>query len=171
MRGRLIFPYRVVVARVDPAAIEAAGPGGANGFDDVWRAPILETIGDTSGPVRRELDPITFEAQVEPGIFADLRRLMAGFAPEGDLTITAFMSDFEDAGLVGADGAPSLRPGDRVVRFEDRDGSIVLEIDDPPGLYIENTNPESWGFTGAHRANLVIIRLTDRPQSGQSAAP
>lgn len=171
MRGRLIFPYRVVVARVDPVAIEAAGPGGADGFDDVWRTPILEASGETSAPVRRELDPITFEAQVEPGIFADLRRLMAGFAPEGELVITAFMSDFEDAGLIEPDGSPSLRPGDRVVRFEDRDGETVLSIADPPGLYIENANPESWGLTGAHRANLVIIRLTDRPQAGLSAAP
>lgn len=171
MRGRLIYPYRVTVARVDPVAIEAAGPGGADGFDDVWRTPILETTGDTSGPVRRELDPITFEVQVEPGVFADLRRLMAGFAPEGEMVMTAFMSDFEDAGLIEADGNVSLRPGDRVVDFADRDGTTVLSIADPPGLYIDNANPESWGFTGAHKANLVIIRLTDRPQAGLSVAP
>lgn len=171
MRGRLIFPFVAVLARVDPAAIEAAGPGGAEGFDDDFLEPTNEAVGDAVVPIRRELAELRLRAQIEPGTFVQLRRLLAGFAPEAEMTLTLHMPELEDAGLVGADGWPTLRAGDRLARIEDEDGVTVLEIADPPGIYLDTMTPDSFGLLGSKRPNLLICALTDRPQGGAGARP
>lgn len=167
MRGRLIFPFVIVIARVDPVAIEAAGPGGFDGFDDDFNEPALEA----SGPIRRELAEIKLEAQIEPGTFVELRRLLQGFAPKAEMTMTVHFSELEDLALVGADGLPLLRAGDRIDRIEDMDAVTVLSFPSPPGLYIDTMTPDSFGLLGSRRANLAIFALTDRPQGARNAQP
>lgn len=171
MRGRLIFPFVVVFARLDPSSIESSGPGGIDGFDDDFHEPILEDAAGTSIPVRRELPEIKLRAQIEPGAFAEMRRLLQGFAPKAETTFSLHMPELEDMGLVGPDGWPTLRPGDRIVRIEDRDGGTVVEAHDPPGLYLDQLELDSFGLIGSKRPNLLICSIKDRPQGGEADQP
>lgn len=167
MRGRLIFPHTVRIARIDPEAIEAAGPGGAGGMDDDFREPLLEE--EESGrvvPVRRELAVVELPAQVEPGEFDAFVEVPGGSSPRGDLQLTLHFRDLEAAGLVGDDGGALLRAGDRLVSVVNpRGGELRLRVP----LYIATTTPDSWGFGGG--PNLLVVTLTDRPEGSPVGAP
>lgn len=168
MRGRLIFPFRVFIARVDPASIADAGPGGEDGFDDDFREPTLEQVSGREVPVRRELDSVMLAAQIEPGTFDGMEMLAQGNSPRGDMQISISHRVIEDAGLVDDNGRATLRAGDRLVKIEGDLTRFSYHVDPP--LYIESTTADSWGL-GSGRPNLLVVSLTDRPQGVRARQP
>jgi hypothetical protein len=70
--------------------------------------------------------------------------------------------DLERLGLVDPDtGDALLRTGDRLVALRDiRTGDVVQAIRTPPGLYITEPQPQSFGI-GRHR-NLFFAIFDER---------
>jgi hypothetical protein len=162
-RGRLIFPFVLVIARLDvEAMVDDPGPG----YDDDFREPVAEIGGNSSIPVRREMAVIRLRAQIEPGAFEAMQMTGNGNVPIGSIPIYIHMGELERAGLIDENGRHTIRAGDRLVRIENIRHEVVMTIPDPPGLYFETITSTSFGL-GSHRPNLIHATLVDRPQGAE----
>lgn len=164
MRGRLIFPHTVRIARVDPDGIDKA-PAADDGMDADFREPRPEVSGGRVVPIRRELAAIDVPAQVEPEVFESLADASAGQAAGARVEIVLHMRDLEDRGLTDVNGRPTLRAGDRITGFYGRDGGLMLAP--RVALYVESITPRGWGL-GSSRYNLLSVILVERPEGVQA---
>lgn len=163
MRGRLIFPMLVDVARFDPAA--TAGPA-SDGFDDEFREPVVDPpAGGSSGrgTVRREETVVTLHAQVEDDSFEALEMLRTGRSPRSAVRLVFHFAELEAQGLLDPDGLPLLRINDRLVSIRRPDGSLVQNIPNPPGLFCTESQPRAFGLGGER--NLLLMSFESRELS------
>lgn len=118
---------------------------------------------------RREEPPIRVPCQVEIQSFDQLTELATGNSPRSHLVLVFHFSDLEQLGLVDpTTGDALLRAGDRLVAIRDlRTGELVQAIRTPPGLYLTEAQPQSFGL-GSQR-NLLLATFGERtlgPQGG-----
>jgi len=169
-RGRLIFPFIVELYQLDTVATEA-DPDGAgpltSGYNEFFREPI-KILGDPADQVgesaRVESGPIQVEAQIEPEMFERLEMMLSGQSPDTRFAVVAHYANLERNGLVLSDGTPSIKKGDRLSRILScRTGELVEPVPNPPGLFVRQTQPRSFGL-GTER-NLLLIEFEERSQS------
>lgn len=164
-RGRLIWPFKAEIARLSQEGT-AADPDGAgpltSGYDPVFREPIKQ-----AGVVRRvELDPIMVPCQVEDRAWEALMASAGGDDPRIEMTLVFHFRDLERMGLVDATtGDALIRKNDRLVAIRDyRTEAVIQSVTTPPGLYVTQALPRSYGLSGLSR-NLLAVTFESREQS------
>lgn len=92
-----------------------------------------------------------------------LQQLASGNVPRTKLSLCFHFRDLEAAGLVQATtGLALIRPGDRLAGLYDLLGNLVQAVPTPPGLYVTEAHPASFGL-GIHR-NLLLVTFEPRDQ-------
>lgn len=172
MRGRLINPFLAEIAQLDTVAT-AQDPDGAgaatSGYDPDFKETVLlgATVAERTD-TRREKPPIRVPCQVEVGTFELLQQLAAGAAPSSRVTLVFHFRDLEQMGLVDGAGVARLRVNDRLVAIHRMDGALVQTIRTPPGLYVVEVQPQSFGL-GLSR-NLLLVTFQERDVATRGAA-
>lgn len=160
----LIFPVVAVLARPDTSSID---------YDHDLRegrrlAPIdaLDPIGP---PSRLELPEIEIEIQVLGELHEMMRAALSGDSPESFFDCTAGRRDLTRRGLVDTDGLPLIPKQTRLVRLlTKRTRLLILRVDDPPGLYLQEIRPRSFGLSLTNSTNnLWFLRFTARELSSR----
>jgi len=160
MRGRLIFQFQAELALLDTETPD---------YDDVFREiPKVDIDGDGIGEEQRaEHDPILVPCQIEPVAWDALQLIALGQVPKYDIELVFHFRDLERLGLVDDMGRAAISNGDRLVSLKDRAGVSLQTVPTPPGLYVTEAMPESFGLCmAAPRRNLLIVRLATRGPSG-----
>jgi len=166
MRGRLINPFAAELAQLDTAATAADpdGPGPlTSGYDaDFQETVLLPSPSGRGRDARREKPPIRIPCQVEVQAFGALTELPTGNSPRSHLVLVFHFGDLEQLGLVDpTTGDALLRPGDHLVAIRDLStGELVQAIRTPPGLYLTEAQPQSFGLGG--RRNLLLATFGER---------
>ena len=172
MRGRLINPFLAEVVRLDTAATAAAPDAGgplASGYDPDFKETIVMEGAGVRRDARREMPAVLIPCQVEVGAFEALRQFASGNSPDSRVTLVFHFRDLERMGLVDpATGDALLRVNDRLVAIRDLSGALVQAVRTPPGLYVTEVQPQSFGL-GRSR-NLLLITMQDRELGVQGAA-
>lgn len=169
MRGRLIQPFKVTLARFNSAAT-AADPDGAgpleSGFDEVFRETVLveDASNEQFGVSSMKYDEVVIDAQIEPKEFELLNHRTSGMANDSKFTIVAHFSQLERLGLVDDKGNARFNKGDKLLKIAATRGNLETTIDDPPGLYLVECYP-TYGI--GQRRNLLVMRFWDRKQAGR----
>lgn len=166
MRGRLINPFLAELARLDTVATaedpDGAGPL-ASGYDrDFKETVLLPDAGWRGHDARREKPLIRVPCQVEVQSFGELQEVLTGISPRSHLVLVFHFEDLERMNLVdpGA-GDALLRIDDRLVAIRDyHTGDAVQAVRTPPGLYITEVQPQSFGL-GLKR-NLLFATFNER---------
>lgn len=148
-------------------AATAADPDGAgaltSGYDADFQETVLVPISNGRGAdARREKPPVRIPCQVEVQAFGELTELLPGNSPRSNLVLVFHFRDLEKMGLVDpTTGDALLRVGDRLAAIRDyRTGELVQAIRTPPGLYLTEAQPQSFGL-GLSR-NLLLATFTER---------
>ncbi|MBU1483189.1 MAG: hypothetical protein KKH12_16115 [Gammaproteobacteria bacterium] len=148
-RGRLICPFLVSIARIDPDAMHDGDL-----VDEIFDEPV------EGG--RREQDPIDIPAQVTGKTFEALNMAGEGDDPNTDMRVVMWFPHLEDLGLVGVDGSVDLRKGDRLVSIKRIDGEAVLTPS--ADIYIEEAKPGGFALDLVNpRRNLLTVTFRTRP--------
>lgn len=166
MRGRLISPFLAEIAQLDVSAT-AADPDGAgpltSGYDPDFRETVVVPDESWRGrDARREKPLIRVPCQVEVSTFGAEQELATGNSPRSQLVLVFHFRDLERMGLVDLEtGDATLRVNDRLVAIRDfNTGGIVQAIGTPPGLYITEAQPQSFGL--GLRRNLLLVTFDER---------
>ncbi len=171
MRGSLINPGLVEIARIDPAATRALNPPGpaTSGFDEDFKEPEIAAPeeGEQLGELQTQLqEPIMLPAQQEVDTFEDQSQVLLGSAPSTVIVLVFHFRDLEEAGLVNADGTPKLNVGDRLLAMYTARGVLVQQFKDPPGVYARMVLPYGVGIGGER--NLLRIRFEEAERGPKS---
>ncbi|MBE7449172.1 MAG: hypothetical protein HS111_09820 [Kofleriaceae bacterium] len=161
MSGRLIFPVRATLCRVDPGAT-AVAPG----FDPDFAEPrLVDTDGDGVADVERvELPPIDLLCQVEPKAQEHLAMTAAGDVPRSELTLVFHTRELAARGVYDrSTGTLDLRPGDRLAALRSLAGIALWVPREGRGLYLTEAKLAGWGLGRTPQANLVLATFVDRP--------
>jgi hypothetical protein len=169
MRGRLINPFLAELAQLDTVAT-AADPDGAgpltSGYDSDFKETVLVPDGGWRGhDARREKPLVRIPCQVEVQSFGELQEMLTGMSPRSHLVLVFHFEDLEQMSLVdSSSGDAFLRVDDRLVAIRDyHTGEIVQAVRTPPGLYITEVQPQSFGL-GLKR-NLLFAVFNERALS------
>lgn len=155
MRGRLINPFYLKIAQLD---LEAMNTGSA--FDPVFREPKPAGGGADS---RVEKTAVYVPAQIEVGTYERMSMQADGDDPDSRIIFVFHFQDLEDAGMVDANGQPTLRLGDRAVsihRYSDESLIQILGLDGK-GIFVTELQPQSFGLSGGER-NLLLATFENR---------
>lgn len=170
-RGRLIWPVMAEFAQLDTSAT-AADPDGAGeltaGYDEDFREPVIVPPGSGSarGTVNRVETTLRCAAQYEPRFFEELRMLPTGRSPDSRIQLVLHYKDLESRDLIDADGQPRIRVNDRLAAIRDyRTDALIMNIPNPPGLYVTEVEHRSFGLSSLTR-NLLVLTLDERQVSG-----
>lgn len=161
MRGHLIFRFKVGICRLDTRATAAVVGGG---YDTIMREPKKVAVAGRQVGVssRREKTEVILPCQVKHAKKKDLNMAPGGHA---DRTTTVFVLHFRDleaAGLVSG-GDVQIGVGDRINALYDLAGNVIESYANPPGLFVEQARPISYGlFRVAPRRNLLELTTSDR---------
>lgn len=154
--GRAIFPRLIELAHLVTSA---------TAYDEGLREPSLERSDpdDRIGRRARRETTISCLGQINERNVEAMDMMLGGLGPQSDATITFHYNDLMDAGLIGDDGDPLVRINDRLlcVRTADSGRAIYLP-QDPPGLFIVEARPASFGFGADAEWNLLKCRFMDR---------
>lgn len=162
---RLINPFLAELAQLDTAATnldpDGAGPK-TSGYDHVFREPIkVNPVGGLGTSARQEKPLIRVASQVEIGVFDALRQYAAGAAWDSRMSLVMDFSDLEERGLVDMNGEATIRVGDRLnAIYHYDDESLVQRIRNPPGLFVVEVAPQSFGI--GRRRGLLFVRFDER---------
>jgi len=170
VRGRLIFPFRVDIARLDTDATaddpDGAGPHGL-GYDDVFREPVMVPPADDDssarGSIRRVESVVRLSAQIEDDAFDAMQMMTTGQSPRSMVRLVLHFRELEREGLLDDDGLPMLRKSDRLDAIYRPTGELIQRIPNPPGLFCVEPQPRSF-FVGARR-NLLLLMFESRERS------
>mgnify|MGYP001817289396 CR=1 FL=1 len=166
-RGRLIFPFLAVIARLDVIK-SSSDPDGAGeldeGYDHVLREP--HTYTNTSG-VRQDTRQdkcILVPCQIEDRVLEGQRQIQAGNNPQSIMTLVFHFRDLERLGLVDrTTGMANIRPNDRLDRLlHCRTKKLVQSFRNPPGLFAVSCTPAGFGIGNAR--NLLLCVFEEREQ-------
>lgn len=166
MRGRLLFPMTVELARLDTNATSLAG-----GYDADFKTVKTTYPAGVKTSARVELPIVTLKAQVEMGKWQGQQSLQAGNAPDTRLTLVFHFRELEAKGLVDpTTGDALIRVNDRLVNVYSRSGSILEQkVRTAAGsLYATEVQPAGIGLGG--RRNLLVVTFDERTQ-GLSTNP
>jgi hypothetical protein len=160
MRGRLIFRFLAQFYPLDTAAIEAGG------YYDEDFGSISKTDSDSDGigeSNRQEGTAYTIPCQVEDNLYSRYNKSVLGDLPEFDMVLVIHFRDLELNSLVDADGTANIKKGDRLNALQNIHGVVVQTIQNPPGLYVVEARPVSFGLNMADpRRNLLLVFLKQR---------
>lgn len=154
-RGRLINKFVAVIARLDTATT-AAVPGG--GYDPEFDTAIPVQDGSQLGaPSRREMADLRINCQLDRKSWGEQNLGRGGRQIVADIVLTLHWPDLENLGLIGTDGEPTLKKGDRIVRIETVKGAVEATFDNPPGMFITDFERAGHGQApfGTPRTNLL----------------
>lgn len=149
-RGRLIWPNKVAIARLDLAAMEADA-------DHRFGTP----------PARVEADPVIIDAQVETssGLADDRQRLRpSGDDPAVEVRLVLHYQDLEDLGLLDANNVAVFGPTDRLVALYNQDDELLTTYPpatDRKALYCVKARDQGHGLSSTSR-NLLILEFGAR---------
>ncbi len=160
-RGRLIFPKLAEIARLDTAAVEAAGD-----YDHVFgeiRASNENRPGASRSVPRAEV-LARAQAQVETDSFQRIMMGGLGQVPNSRMVLVFLASELEELGFVDATTRkPIFKPTDRLAAVYELDGTtLILRVEEDPGLFATHVQPTGFGF-GAGGYNLVEVTFEARP--------
>ena len=169
MRGRLINPFVADLRQLDTVATAASVDGGSatGGYDEVFRTPVRVPDSSARGSHshRVEKDALLVPCQVDPGFKYNPRQGLEGLVPQGHVILLFHFRDLERLGLLDAHGASTIRNADRLAAIYSPDGATAIQsFPDPPGQYVINTTPISWGFRGGSR-NVLRVEFAERDQA------
>jgi hypothetical protein len=174
MRGRLINPFLAEIVQLDTVAT-AEDPDGAgpltSGYDSDFKETVIVPGSEWRGrDARSEKPVIRVPCQVEVGEFGQLQELLTGMSPKSHLVLVFHFEDLERMGLVDqASGDALLKVDDRLVSIRDyHTGDLVQAVRTPPGLYITEVRPQSFGL-GLKR-NLLFAVFDERALGAKGAA-
>jgi hypothetical protein len=173
MRGRLINPFIAELAQLDTVST-AEDPDGAgpllSGYDADFKETVIVPAATGRGvDARKEKTPVRVPCQVEVGAFEAMQQVTAGNSPNSRLTLVFHFQDLERMGLVDADTGDALvRVNDRLVAIRDMAGALVQAVRTPPGLYVTEVQPQSFGL-GLSR-NLLVVTFEERELAPRTGA-
>lgn len=166
LRGMLLFPLHVAIARLDTLTTEATG-----GYNFVTKQPVLKLINPGTSAQKRVdgrvyFDPLILKAQIERGTWRQMHVGPNGNVPDSRLTIVLHMVDLEQRGLVGADGEPALKVNDKILGVyancskAEAHLKVLSTVLDVPGLYCTEAGRCGDGLGGD--SNLFKMTFEDR---------
>lgn len=172
MRGRLIYPFLIDIARLDTDATaedpQGAGPAGL-GYDDDFMEPVVvasSSPDDTRrGSVRRVEDTVQIRAQIEDDSWEALQALASGRSPSSLVRCVLHFKDIEAQGLLDPDGLPLLRVNDRLAAIRELDGTLIQNVPNPPGMHCTEAQPRS--FWRGSKRNLFLMTFEARALSSR----
>lgn len=102
--------------------------------------------------------------------FGELQELLTGMSPRSHVVLVFHFQDLEPMGLVDlGSGDALLRVDDRLVPIRDyHTGDVVQAVRTPPGLYIIEVQPQSFGL--GLRRNLLFAVFNERALGPKGAA-
>lgn len=154
MRGRLINPFIAVLGQLDTASTT---------YVPLRREPTISydpvTGARTSGRAETEARCV---CQVETGTFELQQMSPTGNVPLSNMTLVFHYEDLAGAGLIGPNNRPKINVGDRLKQILNVDDESVASDFARSPLYITEATPSGFGFGG--RVNLLVCRISDRPQ-------
>jgi hypothetical protein len=173
MRGRLINPFLLEIARLDIEST-AGDPDGAgprtSGYDDVYRETAVLPSGNLIGTdARVEYPLVRVPAQLHtgptPGQLMALKATVTGNVAAAFLQALMMFDDLERLELVDGDTQTALvKVGDRLNAIYTMDGVLVQQIPTPPGMYVVQAVP-IFGLGGTR--NLLEVSFESR-DTGQA---
>lgn len=160
-RGRLIWPFRATIRRLDTTATAAnAGPT-PGGYDHDFKEPRKRADGSLNTAYKPE---IVLQAQVETegDVFDALSLRRLGDNRDSQVVLVFHFQELEDMGLVEG-GVAQLAKGDRLMAVHTQSRE---EIDDYSSLHLVATQlqPRSYGLSGGKR-NLLLVTYRRRDNS------
>jgi hypothetical protein len=170
MRGRLIQRFIAVLRRVDTAAT-AAVPGG--GYDREFGEPLPVANGSLVGASSlRECPEILLPCQLDRKTWGAREAARSGYEEAADIIIVLRYQDLETVGLIGADGAPTIYPGDRIDRIEDVTGALQESFPNPPGMFVTDLERAGLGLAAFRvpRFNLLLLYCSRRRTASTGGA-
>jgi hypothetical protein len=154
--------------RLSPSSTQDVQPytGATGGYDKDFREPIV--YDDARGEridrddARVELPPVNVPCQVEPVKFEKLRQRFTGDMPDSDIQLVLHKKDLRKLKLITAQEELLLKKNDRVssLKSKKKPKQITRHLE-PPGLYIFEIAPGSWGF-GPDGYDLYIAFLNSK---------
>ena len=142
------------------------GVGGfESGYDDIFNEPRVGGEEQVRTTARVETQ-VRFKVQVEPEQ-NDMSQMLAGGSQMARrFSLIAFVPELRTLGLMNEDGTSKIKQGDRVHQLRHvLTYAVITTFTDPPGLYVTEVRPLSYGFPSMDQ-NLLQIICTDRKQGG-----
>lgn len=165
MRGRLIQKFVAVIYRVDTAATAAVAGGG---YDPEFGEPLPVVDGSLLGASSlRERPALRLPCQLDRKTWGGKDAARSGYEDMADIIVALHYSDLEAAGLVGADGVPTINAGDRIGAIEDLAGILQEAFPNPPGMFVTDLERAGHGLAafGTPRFNLLFLYCSKRKQA------
>ena len=162
----LVFPVVAVIARLDPTATRADPPGAQTvGYEDAFGEPAVLPSDDRVGTSARvEQATVSVPCQFEDGTYDKQDMHAAGDSPDSRVVLVMHRDDLAELDLISATtGDALITKGDRLVRLEATDGTLIQTIPDPPGLFVTEARPI--GADLGQQWNLLMVRLDDRERA------
>lgn len=157
-----------VVHRLNPAATASLQPASQpSGYDKDFHEPITydavrqgKTVRENA---RSELPPIRVPCQVEMNRFERLAQTPPGDVPQTAVQLVFHRADLRRMKLIDKTTKKLLlKVNDRISAIESfRKPGVPSVYLDPPGLYIVELQPASFGF-GIDGTDLFLVFLADR---------
>ena len=161
-RGRLIWPFKASISRLDTlATANNAIAGQPAGYDHVFREPV--TTSDSDSRLYRAPVMVTCQVRTEIGAYERQRQYPAGRELDYDVRLCLHYSELEASGLVTATGASGFQPSDRLDQIYKADGTTLVRDYTADELYCVHVQDRSFGLSGGDR-NLVLLYFKDRTQ-------
>lgn len=160
MRGRLIFQFLAEVQRVNTSLIQSSGD-----YDPDFRE-VKKVDTDSDGIGETKIQYHTSElipCQIEPTSWEAVRRHSLGSDPDVEIVLIFHFRDLERMSLVATNGIALIHEGDKLVSIKDKFGTLVQTVREPPGLYVAEATPVSFGLNMAHpHRNLLEVTFKSR---------
>ena len=160
-RGRLLFWKLVDFELLDIPATEADPDGAGSlttGYDDVYREPVVHTVGGVRTEATQYGTVVQMRAQIEDKSWDMLTMGLNGNMPDNKTRLILHWRELEKKNLYDVvTGEPKIRVNDKVVAIRDRHGNLLLNLDPP--LYVTEVKTH-YGFSATR--NLLHVMLEDR---------
>ena len=156
-RGRLINKFVAVIRRLDTLESAAVVGGGYDAeFDELKPTDDGTQTGSSS---RREMAELRLPVQLDRRTWGAYDAKRGGKEIEADIILAFHWPDLENRGLIGSDGEPVLKAGDRISHVETLAGAVEATFDNPPGMFIEDMERSGHGQApfGTPRTNLLYV--------------
>jgi len=169
-RGRLINKFVAVIRRLDTAATAAVVGGGYDPDFDAVRPVVDGTqLGASS---RREMAELRLPVQLDRNTWGANRPGRGGRQIVADIILVFHWPDLENGGLIGTDGEPLLKVGDRIDKIETLAGATEATFKNPPGMFITEFERAGHGQApfGTPRTNLLFAYCAYARVAGEGVA-
>jgi len=166
-RGRLIFPFLAVIARLDVSE-SSKDPDGSGehteGYNHVFREPNTYTDSSEQRQDTRQERCILVPCQIEDQLLEGQRQIQAGNSPDSRMVLVFHFKDLERLGLVNrTSGVAEIHPNDRLDRVLNcKSRRLVQSFRNPPGLFAISCTPAGFGIGGSR--NLLVCVFEEREQ-------